>query len=123
MDAHLYTDTAKAWGYVTAEALDAEVYIEAISGIGVVKNCLTRKGFDSMPVLYKNTLPLETNLTWNNTKYEADATLMLIGPNDFVNKNPPTDEEFQDGYLNFMEQVSIRCHVIIETILDQNIYI
>ena len=44
-----------------------------------------------------DTLPLEMKQTWDSEGYEADATLMLIGPNDYVNERPPSEEAFTEG--------------------------
>ncbi|HEY0466916.1 MAG TPA: SGNH/GDSL hydrolase family protein [Polyangiaceae bacterium] len=88
-----------SYGALAATALKAELYTEAWSGIGVIRN-YDGGTTDVMPVRYLRSLPDRAASTWDFARYTPDAVVINLGTNDFANGDPGA--AFQAAYLKFV---------------------
>lgn len=91
-----YENTYHTWATRIAKSVDAEMVVEAISGIGV-------KDWPIKQYL-RNVLPFQNGTQWDPSSWVPDAVVMLIGHNDKVKASDP--EEFIDAYRDLMEVVA-----------------
>jgi lysophospholipase L1-like esterase len=84
---------------IAARAVDAELFTEAWSGIGMLHN-YEGATKDQMPVLYLRTLPERATSTWDFRKFVPEAVVINLGTNDFSQGDPGAD--FQTAYSKFV---------------------
>jgi lysophospholipase L1-like esterase len=90
-----------SYGPLAARAVDAELYTEAWSGIGMVSNSGGDTTNPTMPERYAKTLPVkDTADTWDFSKYVPDAVVINLGTNDFSKADPGMN--FQTTYTSFV---------------------
>jgi lysophospholipase L1-like esterase len=90
---------------IAARALNAELYTEAWSGIGVIRN-YEGAGADVMPVRYPRTLPERATSAWDFSKFVPDAVVINLGTNDFAKGDPGA--AFQRAYSKFVGDLRSR---------------
>ena len=90
---------------LAARALDAELYTEAWSGIGMLHN-YDGATTDVMPDRYPRTLPERATSTWDFARFVPDAVVINLGTNDFSKGDPGA--AFQTAYLKFV--TDLRAH-------------
>jgi lysophospholipase L1-like esterase len=84
---------------LAARTLGAELYTEAWSGIGMLRNYDgTTTGI--MPERYPRTLPERAASTWDFSSYVPDAVVINLGTNDFAQGDPMT--AFQTAFTTFV---------------------
>jgi lysophospholipase L1-like esterase len=93
--------------YLTYEALasravNAELYTEAWSGIGMFRNYEGTTS-DVMPDRYPRTLPERATSTWDFGRFVPDAVVINLGTNDFAKGDPGAP--FQAAYLKFVSEL------------------
>ncbi|HYQ43615.1 MAG TPA: SGNH/GDSL hydrolase family protein [Polyangiaceae bacterium] len=84
---------------IAARTLNAELYTEAWSGIGMLHS-YEGSTTDQMPVRYLRTLPERATSTWDFAKFVPHAVVINLGTNDFSMGDPGAD--FQNAYLKFV---------------------
>jgi len=87
---------------LAARAVNAELYTEAWSGIGMLRNY----GGDTMNVMpdrYPRTLPDRATSVWDFGKFVPDAVVINLGTNDFSTDDPGAP--FQAAYLKFVSDL------------------
>ncbi|MET0793444.1 MAG: SGNH/GDSL hydrolase family protein [Polyangiaceae bacterium] len=87
---------------LAARAVGAELYTEAWSGIGMLRN------YDGattgiMPERYPRTLPEQTASTWDFSGYTPDVVVINLGTNDFAKGDPAL--AFQTAYTKFVSDL------------------
>jgi lysophospholipase L1-like esterase len=90
---------------LAARALGAELFTEAWSGIGMLRN----NGGDTagtMPERYGRTLPERATSSWDFSKFVPHAVLINLGTNDFAKGDPGM--AFQAKYTEFV--AALRAH-------------
>ena len=87
---------------IAARAVDAELFTEAWSGIGMLHS-YEGSTTDQMPVRYLRTLPERATSTWDFTKFIPEAVVINLGTNDFSQGDPGAD--FQSAYLKFVSDL------------------
>lgn len=90
---------------LAARALQAELYTEAWSGIGLYRNndgSMT----ETMNDRYSRTLPDTKTSSWDFSKYVPDALVINLGSNDFAKGDPGAP--FQAAYLKLVTE--LRAH-------------
>ncbi|HEV8244264.1 MAG TPA: SGNH/GDSL hydrolase family protein [Polyangiaceae bacterium] len=92
-----------SYGAIAARELDAELYTECVSGIGVSRD-FGGKATEQMPDLYLRTFPGDAEPRWNFDKYTPDAVIVNLGTNDF-GKGVPDDVTFIAGYEGFVAEI------------------
>ncbi|KYR02412.1 esterase [Tieghemostelium lacteum] len=99
-------DNYLTYGVMTAQALNAEFYIEAWSGKGVVRNFdypnITSP--DTLPDLYPAIIPNNyPNISlWNFQNYQPDVVIINLGTNDWSMPPYPDPQNFVDTYIDFI---------------------
>jgi len=89
---------------IAARALDAELYTEAWSGIGMLRNYEGTTA-DVMPDRYPRTLPERADSIWDFSKFIPDAVVINLGSNDFAKGDPGVG--FQAAYLKFVSELRV----------------
>ncbi|HEX3774774.1 MAG TPA: SGNH/GDSL hydrolase family protein, partial [Polyangiaceae bacterium] len=90
-----------SYGPLAARALNADLYTEAWSGIGMVSNSGGDTTMPTMPERYGKTLPVKDAMdTWDFSKYTPDAVVINLGTNDFSAGDPGMN--FQTTYTSFV---------------------
>jgi lysophospholipase L1-like esterase len=87
---------------LAARAVNAELYTEAWSGIGVLRN-YDGNTTDVMPARYPRTLPERATSTWDFGKFVPDAVVINLGTNDFAQGDPGA--AFQSAYSKFVSDL------------------
>jgi lysophospholipase L1-like esterase len=90
---------------LAARALNAELYTEAWSGIGMLRN-YEGTTTDVMPIRYPRTLPERAASTWDFAKFIPHAVVINLGTNDFAKGDPGA--AFQSAYLKFVSDLRVR---------------
>jgi lysophospholipase L1-like esterase len=89
-----------AYGPLTARALGAELHLLAWSGKGIYRN-YDGSMTETMPILWRRTLPTFTTSRWDPRAWIADAVVINLGSNDYGAKGDPT-AGVQAAYLDFV---------------------
>jgi len=87
---------------IAARAVDAELFTEAWSGIGMLHS-YEGSTTDQMPVRYLRTLPERATSAWDFGKFVPEAVVINLGTNDFSKGDPGAD--FQTAYLKFVSDL------------------
>ncbi|HKO50745.1 MAG TPA: SGNH/GDSL hydrolase family protein [Polyangiaceae bacterium] len=90
---------------IAARAVNAELYTEAWSGIGMYRN-YEGTTTEVMPDRYPRTLPERVASTWDFGKFVPHAVVINLGTNDFAKGDPGA--AFQSAYLNFVSDLRAR---------------
>ncbi len=86
---------------IAARSLSAELYTEAWSGIGMLRNNGDTSG--TMPERYPRALPERAASSWDFSSYVPDAVLINLGTNDFAKGDPLA--AFQTTYTKFVSDL------------------
>ncbi|MEI9950784.1 MAG: SGNH/GDSL hydrolase family protein [Pseudomonadota bacterium] len=89
---------------LAARAVNAELYTEAWSGIGMLRN-YEGTTTDVMPDRYPRSLPERATSTWDFGKFVPDAVVINLGTNDFATGDPGA--AFQAAYLKFVSDLRL----------------
>jgi lysophospholipase L1-like esterase len=84
---------------LAARTLGAELYTEAWSGIGMLRNN-DGSTTGTMPELYPRTLPERATSAWDFSAFVPDAVVINLGTNDFAKGDPM--QAFQTTYTTFV---------------------
>lgn len=93
-----------AWGAVTARTLDAELSVEAISGIWLMDNGKKKP----LPALWGSTMPFTAPKPWDFAQWQADVVVVDLGTNDLNGqpKGEPIDQQkWHDAYVGLIGQI------------------
>lgn len=93
------------YGALAARKLGAELYTEAWSGIGMLRNN-DGSTTGTMPERYPRALPESATSTWDFSSYVPDAVVINLGTNDFAKGDPAM--AFQSTYTTFV--TDLRAH-------------
>jgi len=98
-----------AYGAVTGRLLNAQYQQESWSGIGLVRNAgdpNTTSKFP-LPTRFPFILPSTFSEPWNFANWVPQAVVINLGTNDFSGgKIVPTQEEFQNTYIQFIANIT-----------------
>lgn len=92
-----------AYGPVTARALNADPFLIAWSGKGVIRN-YGGDTADVLPSLYLRITPWDTTTLWNPSQWVPQVVVINLGTNDF-GSGIPDKTAFVTGYTNFYNQI------------------
>jgi lysophospholipase L1-like esterase len=101
-------DTWNSYGSIVAKRLQAQRHLNAISGIGMIRNW--NSPGPVMPDRYAGVFIdyADTNSSWDFSKYQPDLLIIGLGTNDFsdgdgaVPRPPPNGPEFIEHYIHFI---------------------
>lgn len=92
---------------ISARELGAELSTVAWSGKGMVCNygddpssCM-----DPMPHYYDRILPERSTSVWDFSKFQPHAIVINLGTNDFSTEQDPTQSQFEDAYVAFLDHI------------------
>lgn len=89
-----------AWGSVAARSLQAEVSVEAVSGIWLQDPPDQKK---SLPAIWDLTLPFSSPAIWDFSKWQADVVVVNLGTND--SGKPIEGEHWKSAYRAFIAKI------------------
>ncbi len=92
-----------AYGPVTARALNADQFLIAWSGKGVIRN-YSGDTTDVLPSVYLRITPWDTTTLWNPSQWVPQVVVINLGTNDFAS-GIPDKTAFTTGYTNFYNQI------------------
>jgi lysophospholipase L1-like esterase len=90
-----------AWGAVAARSLQAEVSVEAISGIWLQQPPDAKK--KPLPAIWDQTLPFSSQAKWDFSKWQADVVVVNLGTND--SGKPIDGDTWTTAYRGFIAQI------------------
>jgi hypothetical protein len=88
-----------SYGMITARALNAQVHLSAVSGIGLIHSCCGLK--ITMPLVFDNVDLRMGTVKWNFKKYQPDVVTICLGQNDGVQDSAM----FCSAYVKFIERL------------------
>jgi hypothetical protein len=87
----------------------AEYHVIAWSGKGVVRNYgdvdSVSTTSPTMPIMYNLSIATDPTSYWKPTNYLPTEIFILLGTNDYSTTPYPSDEDFTNGYIAFMNQI------------------
>jgi len=91
--------------------LDAEISVQAITGIGLTQNAFADVPFLlgqlTMPDYYERVLQTEEEPLWNFQQWRPDLVVLSLGGNDFNHqKNVPSNHTFRQAYHDFLQEIA-----------------
>jgi len=103
INAKEYQNFAHGWVQGVSSILSADVHVQAVSGIGVVKNAVNGAACATvltMPEILNRTLQSESLPTYRPQSSVAVPMVVVIyiGSNDWANLQPPSKEQFVSTY-------------------------
>jgi len=113
-----------SYAAIAARAVNAELYTEAWSGIGMLRN-YEGGTTNVMPDRYPRTLPDRAASTWDFSKFVPNAVLINLGTNDFAQGDPGAP--FQAAYTEFVTELrghypAARFYLAVGTMLSGESY-
>jgi hypothetical protein len=93
---------------VTSRSLDADYFIIAHSGLGIVRHygdSLKVSTDPQMPVKYLRTFDGTDSLKWDFKSWKPDVVVVNLGTNDFSTQPYPDKEVFQSEYTNLIHRI------------------
>lgn len=88
-----------AYGPLTARALNAQWYISAVSGIGMIHSCCDMKII--MPQVFDKTDMRDDSIAWDFNEYIPDIVTICLGQNDGIQDSTM----FCSAYVDFVKTV------------------
>ena len=92
----------KAYGPLTARALNSQWHVTAVSGIGLIQSCCGNE--QTMPQIFSKTNLEPGGPAWDFKKYQPDVLTICLGQNDGIQDS----SIFVQAYIRFI--ASIRQH-------------
>jgi len=94
-------DNYLTYGPRIARELNAEVHVEAWSGMGMVKNW---NGVGvPFPALFPYVFPSKPSEEWDFSKWVPHAVVINLGTNDYCCAPVPSEDSYETGYINFIK--------------------
>ena len=102
-----YENADRAFGALTARALDAEYHLTAFSGRGVMRNYGEPAVRSKNPfgALFNRTLVESLDFPWNFSQWVPDAVVIHLGLNDFSTPPHPDPQTYIENYRRLLQQV------------------
>jgi lysophospholipase L1-like esterase len=92
-----------AYGPVTARALNADPFVIAWSGKGVMRN-YGGNTTDVFPSVYSRITPWDTTVSWNASQWIPQVVVINLGTNDY-STGAPDKTAFTTAYINFVNTI------------------
>jgi lysophospholipase L1-like esterase len=88
-----------SYGPVTARSLNAQYYLSAVSGIGLMHSCCNMNII--MPPVFDKISMRNDTINWDFSKYQPDLVTVCLGQNDGIQDS----SAFCNNYISFIEQL------------------
>lgn len=100
----------KSYAAFTAEGLDAEYTLIALSGLGVVRNLGQDTAVSSQTAIdyVERALGLDPFIIWPADRGIPDAVIINLGTNDYSSVPFPEEEGFIEAYMELLQAVRER---------------
>jgi len=101
----------KSYAAVLGRYFDADVYLIAHSGMGIVRNYNDKLAGYCMPERYLNVFDdgfdrRDDTPAWDHhSAPEPDITVIYLGSNDFSVSRQPSRSSFTEGYIRLMKEI------------------
>ncbi|WP_439182574.1 SGNH/GDSL hydrolase family protein [Carboxylicivirga taeanensis] len=99
----------KSYAFISARAFNAECYVTAHSGLGVVRNYGDKEPVSTqlatLPQRYHQVFDMDTSLVWDFSQWQPDVVVINLGTNDYSTDVSPPKEVFINRYLEFIRQI------------------
>ncbi len=97
----------QSYGWLTGEALDAEVQLVCYGGRGLIRSWDGNTKDLNGPDYYQLTIPEPGAPQWDHKRFEADAVVVSLGTNDFSLGigELPAEQDFVPAYVNFVKTI------------------
>jgi lysophospholipase L1-like esterase len=97
-------DNYLSYGPVTARALNAEIHVEAWSGMGMVRNYGDKNTTSAVPfpLLFPYILPSSKEGQWNFSQWIPDVVIINLGTNDYSTQPYPPQNIYRNAYVDFI---------------------
>ncbi len=99
----------KSYAFITARAFNAECYVTAHSGLGVVRNYGDKDKISTrlatLPQRYHQTLDMDSLLCWDFFTWQPNAVVINLGTNDYSTGIEPDSTVFIQTYMAFIRQI------------------
>ncbi|HET6346964.1 MAG TPA: SGNH/GDSL hydrolase family protein, partial [Myxococcota bacterium] len=93
-------NVSRSYAFLMAKNLKADVHVVAWSGKGVGRNA-DGSTAETMPELYRRTLPSDANSVWNFANWGSQVVVVNLGTNDFA-QGTPSALAFQGAYATLL---------------------
>jgi lysophospholipase L1-like esterase len=102
-----YENAFKAFGSLVAQDLQAEVHIEAFSGMGMVRNGGDPqiRSTHPFPPMFDRTVCRDEKSLWDFSKWVPNLVIVHLGINDFSSPPPADRKEFTHAYVAFLKHI------------------
>lgn len=87
------------YGAVTSRILNAQYYLSAVSGIGLMHSCCNLDIV--MPAVFDKISMRNDTIAWNFSQYQPDVVTVCLGQNDGIQDSTA----FCDNYISFIKQL------------------
>lgn len=94
-------NASKAYGALTANALQAQYHLSSVSGIGLMHSCCSLP--ITMPQVYDKINLTGDSLAWDFNNYQPDVVSICLGQNDGVQDSTV----FVNNYVQFLKQLRV----------------
>ncbi|KAF2070880.1 hypothetical protein CYY_007798 [Polysphondylium violaceum] len=103
-------DITLTYGGIIAQELNAQFYVEAWSGKGIVKNygSTTIPSNETFPELYPLTIPTQSTDYWDFNDFLPDAVVINLGSNDYEQLPHPSQHLFESTFIEFINYISTK---------------
>jgi len=97
----------RAYGPLTARALNADIHVESWSGKGVVRNYgdANITSVNPFPIYWNRTLAENPNGNYYDFDWVPDAIVINLGTNDYSTNPIPPENVFVPGYQNYIKAI------------------
>ncbi|SMF00946.1 Lysophospholipase L1 [Alteromonadaceae bacterium Bs31] len=97
----------QSYGWLTGEALKAEVQLVCYGGRGLIRSWDGRTNELNGPDFYELSIAEHGAPPWNHSSFSADAVVVSLGTNDFNLGIGalPTEQEFVPPYIAFLKKI------------------
>ena len=80
---YAYTNSAMNYGHIAAHMLNAQVQVNAYSGLGMERHYNGNTTYEKFPVYYGRVIQNDGGVLFDPQTYQPDVVVIMLGTNDF----------------------------------------
>ena len=106
-----YENCDAGYVHLVGEALNADIEVLAIAGIGLTQNARAKQQWQlgplPLPGYYNRTLQSEKSMIWDTSKFVPELVVISLGGNDYNHQkgHVPSNETFSSAYEEFLLRI------------------